>query len=79
MIKMLVIIVGHNYLNPLEVIGNYDYIIKNLTNESNNNNYIYCLYTHNDKFDCYISYGVIYQGFFSEKEGNRIDGIRIAR
>lgn len=75
----LIVIVGNNYINPLYVTGNLEYIVRNLSNESNSNDYLYCIYSINDKYSCYTPYGVIYHGDISRKEGNRIDGIRIAR
>ena len=77
--RYLIILLGANYVNPMIVFGDIDNIIKNLSNESTYNEYIYAIYTINDKYDIYVPYGVIYHGYFSSKEGCRIDGIRIAR
>lgn len=77
--KYLIVVIGHNYLNPMIVLGNMDYIVSNLSNESCNNSYIYAIYIYNGKYDCYMPYGVIHNGLFSDKEGCRIDGIRISR
>ena len=77
--KCLVIIVGHNYLNPLSIIADAEVLVQKFAWESKNNQYIYSIYTYNDKYDYYVPYGTIFHGRFSDKEGARVDGIRIHR
>lgn len=50
--KYLVIVVGHQYVNPMICLGNR--VIDLLKDESTRSSYLYLVYEYNEKNDYYI-------------------------
>lgn len=73
--KFLVVIIGANYVHPMNVIADIHVLIQRLQEESKNNTYLYCLYSLDDKLGVYIPYCSISRGQYLSSFDHRVVGV----